>query len=296
MQDVTFIILTYNEARHIERAIDNVSRVAKRVYVVDSYSTDNTVALARTHGAMVVQHEFVTQAQQFQWALDTLEIETEWVFRLDADEYLSEELIAEMEHTLPSAPASVNGYTVHRLLKFMGRLVTHGVGPWLVLRLFRRGKARVENRLMDEHLYLIEGDVAAMSAPLYDDSQMTLTEWTHKHNGYATREALDLLCAEYQIGDNGCIRNMGGHSALVRARKQRYTRLPLFWRSAAYFLYRYFLRLGFLDGREGFLWHFLQGWWYRTLADAKVYEIKKHCGGNEDKVREEVKRMLTQWK
>lgn len=296
MQDLSVIILTYNEARHIERAIANVRPLASTVYVVDSFSHDDTVQRARAMGAVVVQHEFHTQAQQLQWALDTLPITTEWIFRLDADEYLTSELIEEIGHTLPSSPPSVCGYTARRLLKFMGRPVTHGVGPWIVLRLFRRGKARVEDRLMDEHLYLTEGTVAALRAPFYDDSLMTLTEWTQKHNSYATREAIDLLCAEYHIGDDGSIRNIGDHSALVRARKLRYARLPLFWRSAAYFVYRYFLRLGFVDGREGFLWHFLQGWWYRTLADAKVYEIKRRCGGREDKIREEVERLLAEWR
>lgn len=296
MQDLSVIILTLNESRHIERAIANVRPIAKHVYVVDSFSQDDTVQRAQAMGAVVVQHEFVTQAQQFRWALDTLPITTEWIFRLDADEYLTDELIDEIARTLPAAPPTVCGYTARRLLKFMGRPVTHGVGPWIVLRLFRRGKASVEDRLMDEHLYLTEGTVATLASSFYDDSLMTLTEWINKHNGYATREAIDLLCAQYHVGLDTGIHNMGDHSALVRARKQRYARLPLFWRCAAYFVYRYFLRLGFLDGREGFLWHFLQGWWYRTLADAKVYEIKRRCGGQDDKIREELKRLIAEWR
>lgn len=103
-----------------------------------------------------------------------------------------------------------------------------------------------------------------------------MTWWTTKHNGYATREAIDLLLTEYGVYENTVV-NSGEHSSAIRKKKLKYIKMPLFWRAFAFFFLRYFIRLGFLDGKEGFLWHFLQGWWYRTLADAKVYEIKQMC-------------------
>lgn len=289
MQDITVIILTLNEERHIGRVLQNVKTFARKVFVVDSFSTDRTVELATQMGASVIQHPFESYARQFQWALDNLPISTEWILRLDADEYLTEQLIGEIAHKLPSTPSDVNGYTMRRLCQFMGREIKHGIIPLILLRLFRNGKARIEDKLMDEHIYLTEGKTAELNHPFYDASLMTLSEWTTKHNWYATREAIDLLSLEYQKGATGHTPNIGSHSAHVRAKKLKYVRLPLFWRAFAFFIYRYFFRLGFLDGKEGFLWHFLQGWWYRTLADAKVYEIKKRCHGDANAIMEEIK-------
>lgn len=291
MQDISVIILTLNEERHIARVMQNAQKFARTVYVVDSFSTDRTVELATEMGAVAVRHEFQSHAKQFQWALDNLPITTEWVLRLDADEYLTDKLIDEIERRLPATPSGVNGYTLRCLYNFMGREINHGIIPLVLLRLFRYGKARIEDKLMDEHIYLTEGTTADMSYPFYNASLMTLTEWTAKHNWYATREAIELLTIECQKHSPQQILNIGTHSAGVRAKKLKYACLPLFWRAFALFVYRYFFRLGFLDGKEGFLWHFLQGWWYRTLADAKVYEVKKRCGNDPKAIEEEIKRI-----
>ena len=198
MQDISVIILTLNEERHIARVMQNAQKFARTVYVVDSYSTDRTVELATEMGAVAVRHEFQSHAKQFQWALDNLPITTEWVLRLDADEYLTDKLIDEIECRLPATPSGVNGYTLRCLYNFMGREINHGIIPLVLLRLFRYGKARIEDKLMDEHIYLTEGTTADMSYPFYNASLMTLTEWTAKHNWYATREAIELLTIECQ--------------------------------------------------------------------------------------------------
>lgn len=290
MQDITVIILTYNEELHIERAISNAKKFAKEIFVVDSFSTDKTIEIAKRLGAQVFQHEFKYQADQFNWALDNLPIETEWVFRLDADEYLTDELILEIKNTLDRTTKDngINGYTAPRLMMFLGKYIEHGIVPMIILRLFRYGYGRVEDKKMDEHIMLSEGSVGKLTNPFFDDNHNGLTWWTQKHNGYSTREALDLLATEYSIGTDNGVANTGEHSAYVRKMKLRYVRLPLFWRALAFFIYRYIFRLGFLDGKEGFLWHFLQGFWYRCLADAKVYEIKKNCNFNKEKIKQYV--------
>lgn len=170
----------------------------------------------------------------------------------------------------------------------MGRYIKHGIIPLILLRLFKRKYAVCESRLMDEHIALSEGEIGSLSHPFYDDNLNGLTWWTAKHNGYATREAMDLLLTEYGLYQSGIV-NSGAHAAAVRKSKLRYIRLPLFWRAFAFFFLRYVIRLGFLDGKEGFLWHFLQGWWYRTLADAKVYEIKKRFGNDENRIKDYLK-------
>lgn len=275
--EISVIMLTFNEERHIKRALNNSFKFAREVFVIDCYSTDNTVEIARSMGAKVYLHPFETHAKQFQWGLNNLPITTEWIWKQDADEYLTDALIEEMKEVLSHNPQGVNGYTAQCLRKFMGREIKHGIIPLILLRLFKYKCASIEDKMMDEHIQLSEGRIGAFKYPFYDDSLMTLTEWTQKHNNYATREAIDLLCTEYSIGKENGISNSGAHSASIRAKKLKYVKLPLFWRAFAFFIYRYIFRLGFIDGKEGFLWHFLQGFWYRALADAKVYEIKKNC-------------------
>ena len=288
---ITTIVLTYNEEKHIERCIKNAQKYATEIFVVDSFSTDQTREIAERLGARVYQHEFINYAAQFQWALNNLPIQSEWVWRQDADEYLSDELIEEIKRKLKCLPDDVNGFTApcHRI--FLGRYIKHGIVPLILLRLFKYKYGSIEQKFMDEHIQLSEGRVEELKSPFYDDNLNGLTWWTNKHNGYSDREAIDLLLTEYGLFDDNPA-TIGEHSAAVRRKKIKYTKLPLFWRAFAFFFYRYFLRLGFLDGKEGFLWHFLQGFWYRTLADAKVFEIKKRFSWDKEKIKEYLKTFI----
>lgn len=272
---IAVIILAFNEEKHIERCIENVRQIASEIYVVDSFSTDKTVELAQSSGAVVYKNKWENYSRQFTWALDNLPIKSEWILRLDADEYLTSELIKEITSEINVVSDNVNGFTAQRLVIFLGKYIKHGILPLIMLRLFRRGYGFIEDRQMDEHIVLTSGEVHALKHPFYDDNLNGITWWTNKHNGYATREAIDLLMTEYGLLDNTSIQSGGTHSASIRRKKLKYIRLPLFWRAFFFFILRYIFRLGFLDGKEGFLWHFLQGFWYRALADAKVFEIKK---------------------
>lgn len=288
MLDITVIILTYNEEIHIRRCLENVSPLARKVFVVDSPSTDRTVDICREFDNVeVVVHKYPgNQAEQFNWALDNLDIKTGWILRLDADEYLTDELIEELYDKLPNVPESVSAFSLSLARAFCGRALHHGIvnGIWIT-RLFRTGKARYEKRIMDEHLS-VEGETMKMVHQFVDDNRMSIGEFTTKHNGYASREAALLLDAEYRLTDREVLGDHGEEVERKRAQKNRYAKLPLFWRAFGYFLYRYIIKLGFLDGKEGFLWDFLQGWWYRTLVDAKVFEIKKACGNDKSKIRQ----------
>lgn len=285
--DLSVLILTFNEERHIQRAVESAFCVAKEVFVVDSFSNDRTVEIAESLGARVFQHTFRYHAAQLNWAIENLPVSTEWIFRLDADEYFTDELIDEIKETLPKTTSNINGFTAPRLMYFMGKYIRHGILPMIILRLWRTGKARCENKKMDEHIMLTEGEVGTLQGAFIDDSKITLAEWIQKHNAYSDNEAMDLLCTEYNIGgiDNTSTSNIGDHTSSKRKKKLKYIKLPLFWRSFAFFVYRYFIRCGFLDGKEGFLWHFLQGFWYRSLADAKVFEIKKRFGFDKERIK-----------
>jgi len=276
--DLTVIILTLNEGVHIERCIRSVQPIAKHIYVVDSFSTDQTVILAESLGATVVQHEFANQAKQFQWALDTLPVKTEWLMRLDADEYILPELVEEMQNRLLSLSADITGISLKRRHIFWGHWVKYGTRyPLVLLRIWRNGNARVEQRWMDEHIVLTNGNAVTFNHDFCDHNLNNISWWTEKHNRYAIREAIDILNRKYHFFPTDDVMTNEttlSQAALKRWVKERlYNHLPIFFGPLLYFLYRYFIRLGFLDGKAGLVYHFLQGFWYRFLVEAKAMEL-----------------------
>ena len=277
---LSVIILTYNEERHIVRAIKSVEKIASGVFVVDAFSTDRTVELAQAHGASVVQHTFVNQAAQFQWSLDNLPIETEWVMRLDADETLTPELVEEIEQKLPLLAAEVTGVNLKRRHIFLERWIKHGGRyPLTLLRIWRLGSAKIEQRWMDEHMMLLHGHSVTFERDFSDHNLNDIAFFTEKHNKYATREAIDRLNDEFRFfrRDEGVSKGTSNTPArLKRLLKERfYNRLPFGAGPVGYFLWRYIIQLGFLDGREGLIYHFLQGYWYRFLVEARVLELRR---------------------
>lgn len=292
MLDLSVIILTYNEEIHIKRCLDNVSDIAKEIFIIDSFSSDRTLEIAREYpNVTVLQNKWTNYATQFNWALDNAPIHTKWVLRLDADEYLLPELKQEITEKLPTISENISAITFRLLRVFLGRNIRRGMPAIKLLRLFRFGKARSEVRQMDEHITVNEGEIIDFNGEFADDNLNNLSWWTQKHVGYAIREAADLLNMEYDLSNTKASDepNLNNQAQSKRNKKTKYATLPLFWRSFAYFCYRYFFRLGFLEGKEGFLWHFLQGWWYRTLVDAKVYEIKKACGDNPEAIKKHLR-------
>jgi glycosyltransferase involved in cell wall biosynthesis len=280
MADLSFIILGYNEQIHIERAIRSVTPIAAQIFVVDSFSSDSTLEIAGDRGAHVVQHQFVNYAQQFQWALDHLPIETEWVMRLDADETLTPELIEEIKQRLPQLPSEVTGVNLNRRHVFMDRWIRHGGRyPLTLLRIWRRGAAKIEQRWMDEHMVLLQGRAVSLEHDFCDHNLKDLAFFTDKHNKYATREAIDRLNAEFGLIPRDEAVAEGASSLQARLKrlvKERvYNRLPFGVGPLAYFLWRYIFQLGFLDGREGLIYHFLQGFWYRFLVEVRVLELRR---------------------
>ena len=255
---ISVIILTYNEELNIENCLKSVVGLADEIFIVDSYSTDGTTRIAKRYGAKIIQHPFENQAQQFNWALDNLEIKNDWILRLDADEYLTRELKNEITEKLENTPSNISGYYIKRRVYFMGRWIKHGgYYPTWLLRLFRNGKGRSEERKMGEHIGLLEGKAKKLKNDFIDDNKNDLEDWINKHNNYSSREAKEILSGNYG-----------------RGKKKIYYQLPLFCRAFLYFIYRYFIRFGFLDGKEGLIFHFLHAFWYRFLIDAKIYEQK----------------------
>ncbi len=280
MPDVAVVVLTYNEERHIARALASVRGFASELYVVDSLSSDRTVEIAEAAGARVLINRFVSQAQQFDWALRTAPIAAGWVLRLDADEIISPELSAEIQRRLPTLPRDVTGVSFNRRHVFLGRWIKHGGRyPLTLLRLWRRGAVRVEQRWMDEHMALLHGRAVTFEHDFIDHNLSDLTSFVAKHNQYATREAIEMLLDRYGLRPSGGPLLQGETSAQATRKrwiKQRlYNRLPLWLGPLSYFLYRYVVRFGWRDGPEGLIYHGLQGFWYRFLVGAKLFAFDR---------------------
>jgi glycosyltransferase involved in cell wall biosynthesis len=276
---LSVVILTYNSGVALRATIGSAAKISDDIYVVDSFSSDNTCAVARESGANVVQHEFRDYAAQRNWAIENLPLKHQWELHLDADELLSEDLIGELEALkLHGVPAHINGYHVPRLVRFLGRPIRHGgMFPIWHMRLFRRAKGRCEEREYDQH-FLVANPTARLRGAIVDDIRMPLREWVSRHNRWSDAAVRDLL----RDGKGGPVLqpNLFG-SPLERKRsfKSLYNRFPLFTRAFLLFTYRYIFRLGFLDGTEGTIFFFLQTFWYRFLIDAKLFEQGLMVGG-----------------
>lgn len=275
-ETLTVLILTYNEEQHIARCLHSVQGLADRICIVDSQSTDQTCQIARVHGAEVIQHPFTTHAAQLKFGLQAFDIDTDWVLRLDADEYLEARLHTSLRAWLAEPDPQVSGLTLRRKIVFLGRPIRHGFFyPARILRLWRTGQGQVEQRWMDEHVRLDRGRVARVEAgDLVDHNLNDLSWWIAKHDRYAQREVYDMV-ATATSAEGGAL---AGPSARKRWIKTHlYARVPTALRSTIYFLYRYVLGLGVLDGKAGFYFHFLQAYWYRTLVDAKQMELDQRA-------------------
>ena len=282
--DLTALVLTFNEARHIERAIASVRGIAREIVVIDSGSTDDTVARAEAAGARVLRHRFVNYSRQFQWGLDHGGIATGWIMRLDADEIVEPDLAARLAEMLPAMSGDVAGVNFDRKHVFMGRWIRHGGRyPLRLLRLWRAGQGRIEDRWMDEHMVVTGGRTITLAGGFADVCLHDLTFFTDKHNGYATREAIDILNRRHDLfarDEALSSRTASRQAGMKRAIKERiYNRLPFWVGPTGYFLYRYVIQLGFLDGREGLIYHVLQGFWYRFLVNAKLIELERGLAG-----------------
>ena len=290
---IAVIILTFNESRHIRRCLESVRQITDEIYVIDAYSTDDTLEIAEEFGAKIFQRKWVNHADQFQWALDNCGIATPWVMRMDSDEYLEPALVKEIRERMGSIPPEVTGIYIRRKVLFKGKWIRYGgFYPHTLLRIWRNTKGSIEQRWMDEHIVVSEGETIMFREHIVDYNLNSIHWWVNKHNNYAIREMIDLLNIKYGFmeGDQRLLQNKssGGSSQAKRKRflkEKVYASIPPGARAFIYFFYRYFVRFGFLDGYRGFIFHFMQGYWYRLLVDVNVKEFEQKLEGDASKER-----------
>ncbi|MBX9867488.1 MAG: glycosyltransferase family 2 protein [Burkholderiales bacterium] len=273
---IVAIILTFNEELHIHRCLERLQGIVSDFLVIDSFSSDNTVKIAESYGAKVLQHKWVNYADQFKWGMSQVESDADWIMRIDADEYLSADYAYTIQNKLPTLPLEVAGVYCGLRRIFQGKMIRFGAVNISMLRLWRFGKGTMETRWMDEHVKL-DGKAIHFSGYIVDHNLNSLGWWTTKHNGYSAREVVDILNKEHQFLTTGVNKlNLKSPFGMKRWLKENvYAKLPGGIRAFAYFCYRYFFALGFLDGAAGLSFHFLQGFWYRFLVDAKLAEVKR---------------------
>lgn len=298
-KSIAAIILTKNEDKHIVRCLESLKGVCDDIVVVDCFSNDRTEELAIEHGARVIKHPWKNYATQLNYGVYECGISADWIWRIDADEYIEGGLGQAVNDFIQTAPDDVNGIYVRKRIDFMDRPLLHGGWyPSYHLKVFRRGHGDCENRWMDEHIRLFDGRAITIERGNQVDANLNdLTWWTEKHNGYATREMADMLMMEYGLdatAEEVVPKFFGTEEQRKRWLKIKYIKTPLFVRPFINFTLRYIIKGGFLDGKEGFLWHILQGFWYRMLVDAKIFELKKQCGWDEERIKDYIsERYLT---
>jgi len=272
---VTVVVLTFNEERNLAPCLESIVEWAAEVFVVDSGSTDGTAAIADRFGARLVTHTFETHARQWAWAVSELPIGTEWVLALDADQRVTPELRRAIVDHLASPGASTGCYVARRQV-FRGRWIRHGgYYPKYLLKLFRRDAVELEDGDLVDHHFHVSGALHKLTGDLIEDNrnEAVIFDWIAKHNRYARLQAVEEMTRSSRQVQG---RWFGSPDEQTARMKQTWATLPLYVRPVVYFFYRYVLRFGFLDGKEGFVFHFLQAFWYRTLVDINIDELREH--------------------
>lgn len=284
---ISVVILTFNESKHIGRCLDSMREVSEDIYIIDAFSTDDTVAIASQYDAKIFTRKWLSYADQFQWALENCGITTPWVMRMDADEYLEPALIKEIKAA--TVPDTVTGIYIRRKVFFKDKWIRYGgFYPHTLLRIWRNAQGSIEQRWMDEHIVLSGGDTKLFKEHIVDHNLNSIHWWVNKHNNYAIREMVDLLNIKYRFleTDARLLTSESSQAKRKRFLKEKvYATLSPGARASLYFFFRYFLRFGFMDGYKGFIFHFMQGYWYRLLVDVNMKEFEDKLNGDTSKER-----------
>jgi glycosyltransferase involved in cell wall biosynthesis len=278
--EYSFIILTYNEEMHLPRLLESIAGLNAPIFVLDSFSNDDTIAIAEAAGATVLQHAFENHPKQWDFALKNFNIKTPWVICLDADQVVTPELQIQLLNFKDRDYPDINGIYFNRKNLFKGKWLKYGgYYPFYLLKMIRYGAGYSDlNENMDHRLIVPGNTIIWKKGHILEENlkENNIRFWIDKHNRYS-----DLLAQEETERILG-IRNQtikprfwGSPDERTAWLKQLWWRLPRYVRPMLYFIYRMVFKLGILDGRTGIIFHFLQGFWFRLVVDIKIDEIIK---------------------
>lgn len=277
-ESLDILILTFNEEKNIEACLKSVSALGATLYIVDSGSTDNTLDICRKYTNHIHTHPFENYAAQRNWALQNLPLKSTWILNLDADHRVTPDLCVEIYSILTTnIDPNLNGFLISRRTIFMNKWIKHGGHyPTYHANMFRNGFGSCEEKLYDQH-FLVKGETKTLRGDIVDIITDSINTFVTRHNHWATLEAQYQFNKKIETDNVELIKPAFWGNPMQRRRymKNKYESFPLFIRPALYFFIRYFIKLGFLDGKTGFVFHFLQGFWFRMMIDIKVYELKQ---------------------
>lgn len=278
---VSVLVTTRNEELNIRRSLESVRPWVDQIFVIDSESSDHTTEIAARFADQVVELEYEHGRiipWIFQWGLDHLPLVNDWVLILEADQAPTPELEKEIRDLFSQGPEAIgpDGFYIRRKQVFRGKWIRWGgYGSKYLLKLFRRSKSQLDTLEQDTRVY-VDGRVDRLSEPLeeWNRKEDSIFFYLEKHLRYAeafSQEELKRRQSPVQWKAKPSL--FGSPDQRVLWLKTIYYRSPLYVRSFVYFLYRYFLRLGFLDGKRGFVFHFLQSFWFRLVIDVRLEEL-----------------------
>jgi len=268
---LTVLILTYNEEIHIQRCIKSVYKFAEQIIIIDSYSNDQTLKLCKKYNKKIkiFKNKFVNQAKQINWALKNINFKSNWVLRLDADEYLSEGLRKNI-HKINKIHENYRGIILKRKVVFLNKIINYGgTSPHKTLRIWKNGFAKCQNVWMDEQI-IVKGKIFDFDEVIYDHNLNNLSWWINKHKKYSIREAKNYY--EQKNKKNIAFKKKDLSKFNQRMKYKYYYKLPLFIRPFLLFLFSYILKLGFLSGIRGFIFYFSQVLLYRLMVDFNIFK------------------------
>jgi glycosyltransferase involved in cell wall biosynthesis len=272
-------MLTLNEELNLSSSLPIIADFTDDIVVVDSFSTDGTLDVARNFGARVFQNKFEGHARQWLWGFGSTGLRHEWVFMYDPDHRLMPELKDELRHLFRQGVSQdINGFYIKRRNIFQGKWIRHGgYYPVYMLKLVRRDKVSFDEHEFDYRAY-VPPQTRLLQHDMIEENlkENDITFWIEKHNRFAVRQAEEEV---YRLKNPGSWKTtlafFGTPDQRTLWLKSKWYAMPLFVRPFLYFIYRYFVRLGFLDGRKGFIFHFLQSFWYRLIVDIKLEELRR---------------------
>lgn len=280
-QQFSFIILTFNEETHLPRLLESIKNLNAPIYILDSGSEDGTLKIAKKYEAEVAYQKFENHPKQWNVALNHFQIKTPWIIGLDADQIVTTELYNKLENFRDEdLPSNITGIYFNRKNYFKNKWIKHGgYFPKYMLKMFRTGFGGSDLQENMDHRFIVKGDTLIWKTGYLIEENLKenkISFWINKHNRYSD------LTAEEEVERRESVRNQSVKARLTGSPDERiayfkkiWWKMPLFVRPFIYFFYRYFIKLGFLDGKVGFIFHFLQAFWFRLLIDIKIDELYK---------------------
>ena len=288
INDISVIIVTYNEESNIQTCLDSIKKITDKIFVVDSFSEDKTIDILKQNQIKYSSYEYKTYSDKRNWSQKNNPYDTSWVMHLDADERVSDQMVDWFNTEFDKIKECNDGVMFTRKPIFMGRFLKHGsMYPAYTARLFKKEKGFCEHKAYDQH-FVVNGKIVVAKIDIVNDIAKNLTKFISTHNEYSKYEAAEIAMS---LSQRGSVKNDLFGNPVERKRwlkNKIFHNTPLFLRSFLYFFYRYIIQLGFLDGKEGFIFFVLQSFWFRFLVDAKVYELNKKVKESGDSIEDVV--------